>query len=242
VKRGVWIALLALLAFALVIIARLPAAWVLPTHGGFSCASIEGTLWSGGCGSLAVGPEPVGDLSWELHPLRLLGGKLAAHVTLVRESATANADVELGFGGRLTARNLRADLPLDPKVLTALPPTLRGQAHVDLALARLRGNHVEELKGTLEAHNLEDLAGNRTVLGNYAVTFPGGEPTVGQLKDLGGPLAVEGTIRLTPQGGFEVQGLVAAREGAAPELLDNLRFLGSPDASGRRAFSLSGTL
>jgi general secretion pathway protein N len=240
VKRGVWIALLALLAFALVIIARLPAAWVLPAKGSFSCASVEGTLWSGGCGSLSIAREPVGDLTWELHPLKLLTGKLAAHVTLVRESANAAADVELGLGGRLTARNLRADLPLDAKLLPGLPPTLRGQAHVDLALARVQNNILKELKGTLEAHDLEDVAGNRTVLGNYAVTFPGGEPPVGQFKDLGGPLAVEGSIRLSPQG-YEVQGLVAPRQGASPELLDNLRFLGSPDGSGRRAFSLSGT-
>jgi general secretion pathway protein N len=240
VKRGVWIALLALLAFALVLIARLPAAWVLPAKGGFTCVSVEGTLWSGGCGSLSVGREPVGDLSWELHPLALLTGKLAAHLTLVRQSANAVADVELGLGGHLTARNVRADLPLEPTLLPGLPPNLRGQAHVDLALARVQGNTLKELKGTLEAHDLQDVAGNRTVLGNYAVTFPGGEPPVGQFKDLGGPLAVEGTIRLSPQG-YEVQGLVAPRQGAAPELLDNLRFLGSPDQSGRRAFSLSGT-
>jgi general secretion pathway protein N len=240
VKRGGWIALLALFAFALVIIARLPAAWVLPSKGGFTCVSVEGTLWSGGCGSLSVSREPVGDLSWELHPLALLTGKLAAHLTLVRQSANATADVELGLGGHVTARNVRADLPLDAKLLPGLPSNLRGQARVDLALARVQGNTLQELKGTLEAHDLQDVAGNRTVLGNYVVTFPGGEPPVGQFKDLGGPLAVEGTIRLSPQG-YEVQGLVAPRQGAAPELLDNLRFLGSPDASGRRAFSLSGT-
>jgi general secretion pathway protein N len=240
VKRGVWIALLALLAFALVIIARLPAAWVLPAHAGFTCASVEGTLWSGGCGSLSVAREPIGDLTWELHPLALLTGKLAAHVNLVRQSANAAADIELGLSGALTARNVRADLPLDPQLLPALPPTLRGEAHLDLALARVQGNAIRELKGTLEAHQLEDVAGNRTVLGNYAVTFPGGEPPVGQLKDLGGPLAVEGTITLSPQG-YEVKGLVAARPGASPEILDNLRFLGSPDASGRRTFGFSGT-
>ena len=240
-KRGFWIALLALVAFALVLLARLPASWVLPTRGSFTCQSIEGTLWSGGCGSLTVARNPVGDLTWDLHPVRLLAGKLAAHVTLVREGAGATADVELGLGGRVSARNVKADLPLDPKLLPALPATLRGQAHLDLALARLQGGTLRELRGTLEAHDLVDQAGNKTALGSYSVTFSGGEPPVGQLKDLGGPLAVEGTIRLTPEGGFEVQGLVAPRPGAAPELLDNLRFLGSPDASGRRAFALSGT-
>jgi hypothetical protein len=64
---------------------------------------------------------------------------------------------------------------------------------------------------------------------------------VGQIRDLGGPLSVTGTLKLTRQGGYEVEGLVAARADAPPELINNMRFLGSPDATGRRPFSLSGT-
>ncbi len=77
--------------------------------------------------------------------------------------------------------------------------------------------------------------------GSYSVTFPpptAGDP-VGQLKDLGsGPLAVEGALKLTPAPGFDLQGLVAARPSASADLVQNLRFLGSPDAQGRREFSL----
>ena len=40
---------------------------------------------------------------------------------------------------------------------------------------------------------------------------------------------------------IEAEGLVAARTGAPPELINNLRFLGSPDATGRRPFSVAGT-
>ena len=74
------------------------------------------------------------------------------------------------------------------------------------------------------------------------MTFPGGpgEPT-GKLRDLDGPLAVEGTLRLTRQPGFELEGLVAPRAGAEPALINNIRYLGSPDATGRRPFSVAGT-
>lgn len=61
------------------------------------------------------------------------------------------------------------------------------------------------------------------------------------MRDTGGPLSVSGTLRLTRAGGFDVQALVAPRADAPPELLNNLRFLGSPDASGRREFSMSGS-
>ena len=67
-----------------------------------------------------------------------------------------------------------------------------------------------------------------------------GEPT-GKLRDLDGPLAVEGTLRLTPQPGYELEGLVAPRRGAPPEIVSSLPFLGAPDATGRRPFSVVGT-
>ena len=64
----------------------------------------------------------------------------------------------------------------------------------------------------------------------------------GQLRDLGsGPLAVEGTVRLTPEPGFDLEGLVTARPTASPELAQDIQFLGSPDARGRRPFSLAAT-
>ena len=64
---------------------------------------------------------------------------------------------------------------------------------------------------------------------------------VGQVRDLGGPLSVEGTLKLTGGGGFDMQALVAARPEATPELTNNIKFLGSPDASGRRQFAMSGS-
>jgi general secretion pathway protein N len=243
VKRALAIALLAAVAFAGVLLARMPASWVLPAHAGqASCALLEGTLWSGACEGLSVAGRTVGDVTWDLHPLRLLAGKLAAHATLAHGAVSARGDVELGLGQHLTVRNLVGDLPLDPNLIPAVPPTLSGRAHVEFALAEIQRGVVTRLQGRIEAHDLTDRSGNATPLGSYIVTFPGGtaEP-VGQLHDLDGPLALEGTLRLTRQGGFELEGLVAPRAGAPPELIDSIRFFGTPDATGRRPFSVSGT-
>jgi hypothetical protein len=101
---------------------------------------------------------------------------------------------------------------------------------------------IREIQGRIEVRNLEERSGNNTALGSYSVSFPGGSgDPVGTLRDLEGPLALEGTLRLTPAPGFELEGLIAARRDAPPELVNSLRFLGSPDATGRRPFSLSGT-
>jgi general secretion pathway protein N len=243
VKRVGWIALLGAAAFAAILIGGLPASWLIPSHfQSARCASIDGSLWSGACSGLTVSGTTVGDLGWELHPLRLFLGRLAAHVTLGNGPADAAADLELGLGQKITARNVNASLPLDPQLLPGVPTTLHGNAHIELALASIERGVLKDLKGTIEAHDLIDTSGNRTPLGSYAVVFPGGNsPPTGQLHDLDGPLAVEGTLKLTPQPGFEVQGLVAARNGAPQELINNIRFLGSPDATGRRPFSLSGS-
>jgi hypothetical protein len=243
VKRGFWIALLAAAAFAVIFVARMPAEWFVPNGGARgSCGSIEGSLWSGSCAGLIVNGTPVGDVTWTLEPLRLLRGSLAAHVNLTRGAANASADVELGFGGRITARNLVADVPLDPRMVPGIPRSLRGRAHLNLATAQIQNGIITQLVGSIEAHDLEDRSGADTPLGSYVVTFPGGSgDQIGKLHDLEGPLALEGTLRITREPGYVLEGLIAPRRGAPPELVNNIRFLGSPDASGRRPFSLSGT-
>jgi hypothetical protein len=244
VKRTVWITLAALVAFALIVLLRMPVSWLMPSgpKALFSCTAVEGSLSSGSCDGLIFQRMPLGDVTWELAPLKLLLARLAAHVTLNREAAHASADVEVGLSGRLTARNVLADLPLDPKLLPGLPPKISGDAHAELALLQLNGPAITQLQGKIEAHNLEDRSGHVTPLGSYVINFPGGAGApVGQVRDLGGPLSVEGTLKLTGGGGFDMQALVAARPEATPELTNNIKFLGSPDASGRRQFAMSGS-
>ena len=242
-KRAFWPVLLAAVAFAVIFIARIPAGWVVPqaTAARF-CTSLDGTVWSGSCAGLTFGGRALGDLSWDLHPLRIAAGRLAAHVTLAHGVTSARGDVELGLGGRITLRNLVVDGPLDAALIPGVPATLRGTAHVDLALAQIQHGIIRELQGRIEAHDLEDRSGNDTALGSYVVSFPGGSgPPTGTVRDLDGPLAVEGTLRLTAQPGFELEGFIAPRKDAAPEIVNNIRLFGSPDASGRRPFSMSGT-
>jgi general secretion pathway protein N len=241
-RRTPWIVLLAVLAFAVIVVSRLPASWVMPSGGrtGFSCASVDGSVWSGVCSGAAVQRIALGDLTWDFRPLRLFAGALAAQVTLAHGPISVRGEVALGLGRRLTLRNLSADLAVDHRTLPQVPRDLSGTLHLDLALARIVKGAITELHGRLEAHDLVDTHGHSTPLGSYALTFPGADLT-GQLQDLGGPLAVSGTVRLTPGPGYAVEGLVAARAGAPPELVNNLTYLGSADAQGRRPFSMAGT-
>jgi general secretion pathway protein N len=248
-KRTIWLILFGVLVFAGIVVARLPASWVLPDpKTGVSCADADGTIWSGTCTGLTVQQQQVGDLSWEVHAARLLAGKLNADIVITRPTGSAQGNVEVGFDKNVSARDVKLDLPIDREVVAALPPnlqSLRGKIHAELAHVRLKGQTLKAIEGVVEGHDLQDGEGsNAQRWGSYSLTFPpstSGDP-LGQLRDLGGgPLAVEGTLRLTPEPGFDLEGLVTARPTASPELAKDIQFLGSPDAQGRRPFSLAGT-
>jgi hypothetical protein len=52
---------------------------------------------------------------------------------------------------------------------------------------------------------------------------------------------VNGTLSLGADRSYVIDGLVAPRPDATPAVTDTLRYLGAPDAQGRRPFSVAGT-
>ncbi|GAC1461158.1 MAG: hypothetical protein PVSMB6_21460 [Steroidobacteraceae bacterium] len=248
-KRTIWLILFGVLVFAGIVVARLPASWALPgPASGIACSDAGGTVWNGTCSGLTLQSQPIGDLSWEVHASRLFAGKLNTALVLPRATGTAHGNVEIGLDKKITGHDIQADLPLDPELAAALPPNIRGvrgKLHADLTHLRVDGQAIKAIQGVIEAHDLTDGEGSSAQrLGSYSLTFPpstGGDP-VGRLKDLGGgPLAVEGTLRLTPEPGFDLEGLVTALPAAPPDLARDIQFLGSPDPQGRRPFSIAAT-
>ncbi len=241
-RRAILITVLAVIAFAAILIARMPAGWVVPAPPSkLACASTEGTLWNGSCTGLIVQGQAIGDVTWELHAARLLAGKVAAHVTIARAgSGNAETSLESSFSGkRVTLSDLKADFQTDPAMLQALQSDMHGAVHLDLKHVEIDNEALLELQGHVEARDLSQTGGTPGSLGSYAVDFPGGShPPQGKLRDLGGPMAVEGEVTLKGPSSVEVSGLVAPRESADPSLVSQLRILGTADAQGRRPFSL----
>lgn len=249
-RRPLRIAAAAAAAFVLVVIVEFPARWAaaaLPR--GASCAQLSGTLWRGACAGLTERGAPLGDLTWSIHPLRLLTGALSADISLTRAAGDARARIDLGFTGRVAARDVHAVFPLDHSLLPAVPPSTHGSVQADLSSVRWDGRRITAVSGRIDVRGLTGERGEP--LGDYRLAFPrslsGAAPgkasadPVGRLRDLGGPFAVDGTVRLTGEPGYVIDAQVAPRPGAPPDIVNALRFLGTPDAGGRRPFSLAGT-
>jgi hypothetical protein len=242
------ITVLAVVAFAAIVIARLPASWVVPDPPSeVTCAAVDGSIWSGSCTGLTAEGSAVGDLTWSVYPLRLLRGKLCANITLTRSTGSARGKFEVGLDKSVTAYNVQAAFPLDQQVMALLPQnmrTLRGTANADIAFARLVKDIVTQIQGRIEIHDLEDHDKDAvTRLGSYSLTFPGGSgvPT-GQLRDLGGgPLGVDMAVRLMQdKPGLDVEGYLTPHPDARPALVSQLQYLPA-DAQGRRQFGTSVT-
>jgi general secretion pathway protein N len=221
----------------------LPASWIVPAPpSAVSCAAVDGSIWSGACAGLTTQGSALGDLTWNVHALSLLTGKLSANMELTGPLGTVRGDFSVALDRSITARNVQANLPLNEGIKKLAPAlqSLSGSANANIVFARFVKDFVTGIQGRIEVHDLvsHDRDGV-TSLGSYAVTFPGGgsgEP-VGQLQDLGGPLAIQGTLRvMQDKPGVEIHGFVTPRADAAPDLRHQLEYLGSPDAQGRREF------
>jgi hypothetical protein len=239
---------LALLAFALAFLARLPARWLpalLPQ--GVVCVEPSGTVWDGACANFEARGLRAGALRWSLHPLRLLGGRAAATLRVSQPLATLEGEFALTPGGAIEAHGVRGTLALAPGgLLPGIPGDLDGRVALALDELVLRERAVRALRGRIEVQDLRQRTSEGPLpLGGYELLF-GGEADAsgnvsGSLKDTGGPLDVQGTLTLTPAPGYLLNGTVATRPSAPPVVVRQIAFLGSPDAAGRRPFAQEAT-
>ncbi|HEX9138738.1 MAG TPA: type II secretion system protein N [Steroidobacteraceae bacterium] len=231
--------------FLLTVLLRLPASWVssrLPAD--MHCDFPEGTVWRGSCGQLRFDAVSLSEPHWQLLALQLLRLRLAARLTCNDPRAMGNADVALGFGHALYLRNVAVDLPVDGGLVPWFPDDWSGQLHVELASADLQGGRLVAARGTLTARSLRGAYG-QSELGSYALKFlePGPDGQIrAELKDLGGPLQLQGQLQLRRDGNYELNGHVLARAQASDDLQHWMQLLGPPDPLGMRPFSLGGVL
>lgn len=236
---------LMIVLFALTVLVRAPASWlVAAAPRSIDCQSPSGSMWSGSCGSLRAPGMTLEAVSWTLHPWSLALAQLDLDLRTADARAPARARVSMTPGGKLRLRDLHAELPVDAGFLPLFPPGWSGQ--VQLALESIEFDHgrLAGLRGTVVARSLAQ-AHPAMPFGSYELRFDGAGRAdgaiVGALRDLGGPLAVSGTLTIRNGHEYELNGLASTRPEATAELAKAVEFLGPADAQGRRAYSLAGS-
>lgn len=236
--------ILAAVAFLITLLVRLPARALLPLlPADITCVAPAGTVWRGSCQELRVGAAALSHVSWALHPAALLRTRVAADLSSEDPAARGHAQVELALNGDLAITALAANVAM-PSGSGLVPAGASGTLQLAIDSARIQHRHLLALQGKIDLQqiHIEDPPAD---LGSFELQFApptAGAPMLGQLRDLNGPLSVMGLLQLSPTGSYELEGSVAPRPSASADLTQTLQILGPPDAQGRRAFSLAGSL
>jgi general secretion pathway protein N len=242
---------LGLLAVAVFAIAALPARLASSRLAArqISAAGYAGTIWAGSATGVALRGVPVGDLRWHLQAAGLLRLRLAVDVDLKRADGSASGTFAVSAAGSPAIEGLEFDLPIEAleSFAPGLPHGWRGRARGKFEELRLSGGWPERVRGTLDLSGLQSPPAGAGALGDYRATFPdpaapAGAGVTARVMDRGGPLRLDARLTLSPGRSFLLEGTVAAGPGAPARIERAMQFLGPPDASGRREFSVSGTL
>ena len=238
--------LLALAGFVTAVLLTLPLRWVataLPAT--IECAAPSGTVWTGRCAALRVGSTLLGQTSWTLRWRELLRARLGGELSIQQPGLTLSAFVSASPTGTLSAREVVGDVQLGYAVVERLAPNLRGRLALDLDEVVVRDGWIRALRGVVRVDGLQQTYPQALALGSYRIEFAGQPDAsgrlLGQLQDTGGPLDVRGTLALPANPGYELTGSVATRAETPATLANQIRFLGSADAAGRRQFAQAET-
>lgn len=246
--KRIWpLAALGIVTYLVLAIVTLPASVVLSRlPPPIATAGIEGTAWNGRAQIVQIGPTQVGSVSWKLRALPLFIGRLSVDLKVARRDGFVDTGLSMPLtGGKLTLTDLTASMPLSALPPSAAPGGWTGTINAKMAKLVLENGWPQELAGTADVLDLTGPARKPANIGSYKVIFPPdatGEELVGALSDQGGPLEIAGNIRLKRDRSYLIEGSIAARPEAGSSITDSLRFLGEPDAQGRRPFSLAGTM
>jgi len=249
--KNSWIAL-GVGAYLAFVLTTFPAstAYRLFAPDSLRLAGVQGTLWSGSAALGSVGNIGLHEIEWRLRPWGLFLLRAGGQFQTRFADGLLTTDIEATFS-EITMRNLRASSSLGG--LRAVLPLgdMDGFLSADFSELRVRDEWPVAAVGSLRLGELvvPPMMGPpgaaRITLGNYRIDFTESqtEDLAGTFEDQGGPLAVSGSLRLSQDRAYLIEGSAMARADAPPELSQGLEIMAAPpDASGRRAFSLSGSL
>lgn len=232
----------AIFAVALLVLfpARVAYHWFAPE--GIRMSGIGGTVWDGTVAECRAGDLYLANLAWDFRPLALFTGKAGFAITADPAAGFVEGDVALAPGGAVHVSDLRARLPIAAVGSGALAG-IDGMLDLDLESLVLDDGLPVRGTGTIEVTNLVARQLSSAPIGDYRAEVTTVEDVIqAEIEDFSGMLDLVGTLELGPDGSYLLAGRVAPTAAAPAAVVQELSYLGSPDANGMRRFRLEGRL
>ncbi len=239
--RIVGLFLLALLAFAVTVIWKFPAAGVLP-HVNIQpvkLSGVSGSIWKGGAQSVES-PEltqPITNVTWKFQPATLLSATAGA---------TVNFEVLGGKGEGLVSGNRNGDMFINDGTFRV--PASRLEQFLPLPVAEFGGilladikdlelenNLLKRTEGTVTWNKAEVQSAVATVLLGDVVfdIIPQGEDQhIGKLSNTDGQLELSGEVLLDLAGNYKADILIKPTVEAPPQINNMLGLVGRQASDG----------
>ena len=238
-----WLA--GIIAYLVFLLATLPAGyaagWVHKRVPGIQFAGVRGSVWAGSAQDVAWQGQSWGVLRWRFDWAALFAGHLGCFVFLNAPDVTLQARVA-GDSSKLLLADMTGHLPV-VRVAHWLPlPSGSVAGQIDIRMRRivLVNERPNEADGVVDFSKLTLSWPQSVALGDYELKLQTqGDGIHGSLLDTSGPLMVQGSLRVTPDGSYDVTGVLASRDPASTALNNLLQYIpGSPD--GKHAFNFTG--
>jgi len=238
-----------LLTFTIMLFpARTAFGWLAPA--GVSAFGIEGTIWRGRARIISASGVQLRNTEWDLALLPLLTGRLAGDINTRWGGGFLEGYGSLGIGGSIRLRNATVSFDVGMLESRVGIGDIGGQVSARLDELEVIDSWPTRLIGTGEIRDLFSAMmgqGTPQTVGSIGFAFDtttetASDVVTGQLRDIGGPLELSGTLILTPPGNYDLKTRIKARPNAPRALQNNLSFLGPAEPDGTRFFQLAGSI
>lgn len=253
-RRWRWHILLFVVAYAVALVATLPAVlalhWAEPVLARLPqrplLQGVEGSVWSGRAAQASYRGMVLGELQWEISPWSLLIGRIDAEVRLNSVEGYLVGELSSGFSGEsVRLRGVNGQLPAATmkSLVPSLPVMPSGSFALNIDEAVIGASGLRSLDGRVVWNKGGMIAPLELEFGDLVAELSSSESGIaGRIKDSGGPLQLAAELQLRGDGSYTFTGKSSARPGAAPALGNSLWLLGQPDAQGMVPFHFSGRL
>ncbi len=250
-KRVLRYGLLGVLAFLLFLLLLAPASLVTDLLAGrltgFKAQTVAGLATEGSAQGVHWRGVRIERLNWNWRAPALLTGWLEFGLDADDPEIKLNGKVATNPGRRLRLRDMSGRLPLARLSALTGQSKLPLQGVIEFNLRDLSLNAAgrpQTADGVVHLRNTRTTLGQPLNLGDLTIQLTPAMPEgiQGMIKDNEGPLALEGTLNLLPDGRYRFTGQAAVRDPGNQSLRQAMNMLGPPGGDGRWALNFSGVL